>query len=239
MIFIIIIGRYISILLVSLLINLPRKKNYLTHKKQFFLLFAGVRGAMAYALAIKSMTDLGTTGKMFVIVTLILTGFTLFYSSLFLNCVVNACDLLKKKSNFEEVKSGEGDNNSDENGNNKSDEDTEDTDKINCFGRFKLCMARFDDNYLSKFVRRDKERNNSIIENLSEEKEKDDLEKNLIDETDMIKDKNLNKKIFSQTHNMYVNRNSSKINDVEINDYNDSDSLHYILKVEKIENFTI
>lgn len=64
------------------------------NKKQFFLFFAGVRGAMAFALALKSKVDFPRHGSVFLVVTLLFISFTLLYSSIFLDFVINKCGVL-------------------------------------------------------------------------------------------------------------------------------------------------
>ena len=72
--------------------NLSRKKP-LDGKKQFFLWFAGCRGAMAFALSIKSIFDFPEKGKIFLVLTLIIALFTLLYSTFFLDFTLNKCGI--------------------------------------------------------------------------------------------------------------------------------------------------
>jgi NhaP-type Na+/H+ or K+/H+ antiporter len=101
---IILIARFINIYLCSRLANLSRTDNLIEPKKQFFLWFSGVRGAMAFALAIKSKVDLPGAGPIFLVLTLIIISFTLVYSTLFLDSTIKSCDLIDvcNADNFED-----------------------------------------------------------------------------------------------------------------------------------------
>ncbi len=102
------VGRAFNILICSYLANISRKeKSKIDFNKQvkllfykinqFFLWFSGVRGAMAFALAIKSMSDFPEVGSIFLLITLIITAFTLIYSSLFLENTLHRCDIIIKE----------------------------------------------------------------------------------------------------------------------------------------------
>jgi len=62
----------------SSIVNIARTESKITKQKKFFLWFAGVRGAMAFALAIKSQKELKNkdNGGSFLFLTLIVTLFT-------------------------------------------------------------------------------------------------------------------------------------------------------------------
>jgi hypothetical protein len=49
---------------------------------------------MAFALALKSLFDFPGVGNMFLLITLIITAFTLIYSSLFLETTLNNCGII-------------------------------------------------------------------------------------------------------------------------------------------------
>lgn len=74
------VARALSIYPLSFLINLSRsKKNKIDRKMQHLLLFSGLRGAMAFALAIRNTSTAArrlilTTTSMIVIITVILGG---------------------------------------------------------------------------------------------------------------------------------------------------------------------
>ncbi len=58
---------------------------------------------MAFALALKSKFDFQRVGTVFLLLTLIITAFTLIYSSLFLELTLNSCDvIIKETSNCKE-----------------------------------------------------------------------------------------------------------------------------------------
>jgi len=65
---------------------MSRYKNLIDNKKKFFLWFAGARGAMAFALAIKTEEVLKNKDKggTILFLTLIITLFTVSY----LNCLM-------------------------------------------------------------------------------------------------------------------------------------------------------
>jgi len=77
-IFVVLISRALNVYLCSYLANLSRSNFIIDNKKKFFLWFAGVRGAMAFALAIKSKQELANkeTGGSFLFLTIIITLFT-------------------------------------------------------------------------------------------------------------------------------------------------------------------
>lgn len=52
---------------------------------------------MAFALAIKSTLDFPDVGPMFLLMTLIITAFTLTYSSIFLETTLHKCDIIIKE----------------------------------------------------------------------------------------------------------------------------------------------
>lgn len=69
------IARALNIGITSALCNLTRKENRIGWKFQFILWVAGLRGAMAYALALESFHDY-STGKVMLIITLIYSLFS-------------------------------------------------------------------------------------------------------------------------------------------------------------------
>ena len=84
-----------NIIICSFFANLSRDKyTIIDFKKQFFLWFSGVRGAMAFALAIKSKFDFPGVGSMFLLLTLIITAFTFIYSSFLLEDTLYKCGII-------------------------------------------------------------------------------------------------------------------------------------------------
>lgn len=130
-----IIARLLNILICSRIANITRKDNIIDGRKQFFLWFAGVRGAMAFALALKSKTDF-EAGKSFLMITLIFTSFTLIYSSIFLDLVIRKCNIIQYSEG-------------------KVDDDKK-TD-IDCFNRFKNFIGGLNEKYLKAIASRDSE----------------------------------------------------------------------------------
>ncbi len=89
------VARAINIGICSVLANWTRTETTrIDLKKQFFLWFAGVRGAMAFALALKSKFDYPGVGSMFLLLTLILTLWTLVYSSFLLEDCLHKCNVI-------------------------------------------------------------------------------------------------------------------------------------------------
>lgn len=132
---IILIARFINIYLCSRLANLSRTDNLIQPRRQFFLWFSGVRGAMAFALAIKSKVDLPEAGPIFLVLTLIIISFTLVYSTLFLDSTIKSCNLMEvcDADNFEDSS----------------------LIQKSCFISFKEKMKILSDKYLKPFVQRD------------------------------------------------------------------------------------
>ena len=104
MIVIMLVGRFVNIFLCSKLANFARTDNLIDNKKGFFLWFSGVRGAMAFALAIKSKIDLPEAGPIFLVLTLIIISFTLLYSNLVLEFTLRKCEVINgcQADNFDE-----------------------------------------------------------------------------------------------------------------------------------------
>lgn len=69
------IARLLNIGIISALCNLTRKENKITFKFQLVMWIAGLRGAMAYALALESFVDY-STGKVMLVITLIYALFS-------------------------------------------------------------------------------------------------------------------------------------------------------------------
>ncbi len=110
---------------------------------QFFLWFSGVRGAMAFALALKSKFEYPQVGSIFLLLTLIITAFTLIYSSILLEKTLIYCDIIINPVEEEE-------------------EQTEYQNKYlsvknsvlseNLFGKIKTLIYKFHHNYLLRLI---------------------------------------------------------------------------------------
>jgi len=70
------LARFLNVLVVSSLVNCQRTETKLDPKFQTVMWFSGLRGAMAYALALKSVTDLAI-GPVILIDTLLYALFTI------------------------------------------------------------------------------------------------------------------------------------------------------------------
>jgi sodium/hydrogen exchanger 8 len=87
------IARALNVSIVSFIANKYRSQNLkLTREKQFVVWFSGLRGAMAYALALQSATDL-KMGPLILIDTLFLSLFTILIQGSALHPVLNRCDV--------------------------------------------------------------------------------------------------------------------------------------------------
>ena len=124
------------------MVNISRIEK-IDNKKQFFLWFAGSRGAMAFALSIKSRIDFPDAGNIFLVLTLIVASFTLIYSALFLNFVLKNCGLIDfcVADNFDDSSFG----------------------KKNCFDKFKRKISLFNKNYLKRFVKKTTASEESLV----------------------------------------------------------------------------
>lgn len=114
---------------------MSRLDSKLDAKKQFFLWFAGVRGAMSLALSIKCKFDFPEAGPVFLVLTLIIITFTLLYSTLFLEKTLKKCDIIIEDS-LENIKE-------------------EDNKKTNCFTSLKTKLDELNQYYLIPHIKRE------------------------------------------------------------------------------------
>ena len=190
-------SRFINIYICTKLLNKSRKEP-IDAKKQFFLWFAGCRGAMAFALSIKSIIDFPEKGKVFLVLTLIIALFTLIYSTLFLDYTLNECGIINKNTN-ENINDIDIDNDSINNSNILS---IEKKTNGNCFDLFKIKIINFNKNYLKKYIKKTKGINNNRNNS-----------------------NNLNTEIEVEIEDVYViNKFSKKFNNNNNNNYNDYNS---------------
>jgi len=89
------IARFLNILIVSWLVNMTRTTNKIGVKLQTVMWISGLRGAMAYALAIKSCQDL-EIGPVILIVTLIYAFITILGIGSILNPILSKLDVKRK-----------------------------------------------------------------------------------------------------------------------------------------------
>lgn len=106
------IARFLNICIVTYLVNRSRTdRTRITGKQQFVMWVAGLRGAMAYALALDSAAqpgDAGKAGKVILLVTLIYALFTILIISTVLYPIMLKCDVVKSADDSKkEVKSSE------------------------------------------------------------------------------------------------------------------------------------
>lgn len=81
------IARFLNILIVTSLVNCQRTETKISRKMQFVMWLSGLRGAMAYALALKCATDL-PIGPVILIDTLIYSMITILGIGSILNPVL-------------------------------------------------------------------------------------------------------------------------------------------------------
>ena len=91
------IARFFNITVVSFLVNLSRKEHKINRKLQTVMWLSGLRGAMAYALALKCATDL-EIGPVILIVTLIYSFFTILGIGSILNPVLSKLGVKRQDS---------------------------------------------------------------------------------------------------------------------------------------------
>lgn len=89
------ISRFLNISIVSYLVNRSRSENIFTRKFQFVMWLSGLRGAMAYALALKSSFDF-EKGPIMLIVTLIYAFISILLVGSILNPILTSLDVTKK-----------------------------------------------------------------------------------------------------------------------------------------------
>ena len=89
------IARFLNILITSYLVNSGRSETKIPSKVQFIMWLSGLRGAMAYALALKCATDL-SIGPVILIDTLIYAFITVIGIGSILNPVLSKLDVKKK-----------------------------------------------------------------------------------------------------------------------------------------------
>lgn len=95
-------ARFLNIFIVTKLVNRTRSvDSQISSKQQFVMWVAGLRGAMAYALALDSSKD-GMAGKVMLIVTLIYALFTILGVSSVLYPIMLKCEVTNASSDKSE-----------------------------------------------------------------------------------------------------------------------------------------
>jgi solute carrier family 9 (sodium/hydrogen exchanger), member 8 len=91
------VARFLNIQVVTYLVNKSRSEQTQINQKQKFVMWvAGLRGAMAYALAINSISDYGEPGKIMLSITLIYALITILFIGSALNPILNYCEVTKQ-----------------------------------------------------------------------------------------------------------------------------------------------
>jgi len=96
------IARALNVLIVTGLLNKFRTKNKFSGKLKFVMWFSGLRGAMAYALAMKSSIDF-KLGSIMLLLTLIYALISILLIGSILNPVLDRCDVKNKGEEEEDV----------------------------------------------------------------------------------------------------------------------------------------
>lgn len=89
------IARFLNVWIVSWIVNKFRKEHKLTPKYKGVMLISGLRGAMAYALALKSSLEF-EMGSVILIVTLLYSIFSILVVGSFLNPILSKYDVKNK-----------------------------------------------------------------------------------------------------------------------------------------------
>lgn len=140
------IARFLNVSIVSWLVNRARSdRTKINNKQKFVMWISGLRGAMAYALAMQSINDYGAPGKIMLSITLIYSLMTILIIGSSLNPILARCDVLAKPKD-----STAPDNSQDI-------EESEEESRKRCCGNFKGILKRFDREYISPIFIRQKE----------------------------------------------------------------------------------
>ena len=129
------LARFLNILVVSSLVNCSRTESKLSGKMQGVMWLSGLRGAMAYALALQSTNDLAI-GPIILIDTLLYALFTILGIGSILNPVLDKLGVKRTDAD---------DNQNDLNPNNG----LGDVRQPNCSTRLKTRIRKFDNEYFS------------------------------------------------------------------------------------------
>lgn len=89
-------ARFCNIAIVTCLVNRTRSSTKIGRKQQFVMWIAGLRGAMAYALAIESIVDFGEAGRVMLYLTIIYGLITILFVGSILHPVLVKCEVTKQ-----------------------------------------------------------------------------------------------------------------------------------------------
>lgn len=88
------LARGLNILIISFMVNRHRPEgNKFTAKHQLVMWVAGLRGAMAYALALNTTTEMPESGRVILLVTLVYALFTILGVSSVLHPIMTRCEV--------------------------------------------------------------------------------------------------------------------------------------------------
>ena len=131
------LARFLNVAVVSYLVNRSRSsKSKLNKKTQFVMWFAGLRGAMAYALALQASQSLAI-GPIILIDTLLYSLFTILVFGSVLHPLLNKMDVKNKSIVVEEQI------------------EVLEERRQNCCNRFKQNLSWFDTNYFAPIFIKD------------------------------------------------------------------------------------
>ena len=91
------IARAANVIICSLLLNLKVRKTIISVKMQVMSFFSGLRGAMAFALAMESIEDYPRRGRIMLLITITFALFTIFGLASALRPVMEALDITDKQ----------------------------------------------------------------------------------------------------------------------------------------------
>ena len=123
-------ARFLNIYITSAFVNCSRTKSKIPPKMKFVMWVAGLRGAMAYALALKAATEL-PIGRVILIDTLLYAFITILGIGSVLNPILSKLDVKRKEVEFNE------------------DSQSEDEQSNGCCVKFKAQVRRFDNDFFS------------------------------------------------------------------------------------------
>ena len=91
------IARYANVYFVSWIVNKFRSKNQVNSRFKFVMWVSGLRGAMAYALALESLIDFPKRGPVILIITLLYAFLSILGVGSILRPILEKMDVMRKK----------------------------------------------------------------------------------------------------------------------------------------------
>lgn len=170
---IVLLARGINIILCSKLCNSSRITNHIDNNKQFMLWYSGQRGAMAFALALKSRIDFENKGKEFLSFTLIFSALTLLITDLTLGRIIKKLGI---EIEANQIKS----------------KDLDKNEKKSCFLDMKQNLYDINQFIIKKFLTRNNELNETDSNSISTE----NLDKTSFSYSDAIRRMSMKKEEF-------------------------------------------